>query len=133
MNKSIIKTAFLIIIGLITGIGVSYFSVDSHSVMYMLKGGSGFHEFMTEAREYGIHKAEQEGNYRCCIKPACTMCYSEGNKWNYGQAGTCACDDLIAQGKEPCPQCARALSCDSSTEATIPEGQEGVKCPVEFD
>jgi len=53
----------------------------------------------------GIKKAQEEGSYRCCIKPACTMCYLEANQWNNHQPGTCACDDLIAQGKEPCPQC----------------------------
>jgi len=48
----------------------------------------------------------------------------EANKWNNFQAGTCACDDLIAQGKEPCPQCKTGLcevgesasSCDSDNK-----------------
>lgn len=53
----------------------------------------------------GIKKAQEEGSYNCCIKPPCTMCYLEANEWNNHQPGTCACDDLIAQGKEPCPQC----------------------------
>ena len=38
------------------------------------------------------------------------MCFMQGNQWNHGEAGTCACAELIAQGKEPCPQCHRALS-----------------------
>ena len=60
-------------------------------------------------RDYAINKARMDGNYRCCIDPPCTMCYMEANKWNNAMAGTCACDDLIAEGKEPCPQCKRGL------------------------
>lgn len=56
-----------------------------------------------------IQKAKAEGKYKCCINPPCTMCFWEGNQWNNNTPGTCACDDLIAQGKDPCPQCARAM------------------------
>jgi len=52
------------------------------------------------------------------------MCYMEANQWNNFTPGTCACDDLIAQGKEPCPQCKAGLcqvgedasSCDSDNK-----------------
>ncbi len=67
-------------------------------------------------RDYAIGKAVMEGVYRCCINPPCTMCYMEANQWNNGKAGTCACDDLIAQGKEPCPQCKSGL-CEVSGES----------------
>ena len=60
-------------------------------------------------RDFAIQKAIKAGNYKCCIKPPCTMCYMEANQWNNQKAGTCACDDLIAQGKDPCPQCERGL------------------------
>jgi len=40
----------------------------------------------------------------------------EANQWNNFTAGTCACDDLIAQGKEPCPQCKRGL-CEGEDSA----------------
>lgn len=66
-------------------------------------------ELIITQRDQAIEQAAREGNYRCCIYPACTMCYMEANQWNNGKAGSCACDDLIAQGKEPCPQCKRGL------------------------
>ncbi len=64
-------------------------------------------------RDLAIQKSVEEGNYRCCITPPCTMCYMEANQWNNFQAGTCACDDLIALGKEACPQCNKGL-CESN-------------------
>lgn len=64
-----------------------------------------------------IQKAVEAGDYRCCIEPPCTMCYLEANQWNNFTAGTCACDDLIAQGKEPCPQCKQGL-CGTDVEGT---------------
>ncbi len=66
-----------------------------------------------------IEDAEEAGVYKCCIKPACTMCYLSGNKWNYDKPGTCACDEFIAKGEEPCPQCARGIeegNCKSTEE-----------------
>lgn len=61
-------------------------------------------------RDEGIKEAKARGDYRCCIEPACTMCYMEANMWNNFTPGTCACDDLIARGEEPCPQCKRDLA-----------------------
>lgn len=58
----------------------------------------------------GIEIAKENGGYKCCIEPACTMCYVSPNKWNYGKAGTCACDEFIARGEDPCPQCIKGLS-----------------------
>lgn len=66
-----------------------------------------------------IQAAEEEGTYKCCIEPACTMCYLNANKWNYGEAGKCYCDDFIAKGEEPCPQCKRGIEeglCKSTEE-----------------
>ncbi len=66
-----------------------------------------------------IEEAEKAGVYKCCIKPACTMCYIGANKWNYGKAGTCYCDDFIARGEEPCPQCKKGIEeglCESTAE-----------------
>jgi hypothetical protein len=70
-----------------------------------------------EERDFAIQKAEKAGDYRCCIEPPCTMCYMKANQWNNFTAGTCACDDLIAQGKEPCPQCKGGL-CETSTDGS---------------
>lgn len=65
-----------------------------------------------QERDYAIAQAVARGEYRCCINPPCTMCYMEANEWNNHRPGTCACDDFIEQGKEPCPQCQRGL-CDA--------------------
>ncbi len=58
-----------------------------------------------QERNLAIEKAKERGDYKCCISPPCTMCYMEGNKWNYNTPGTCACDEFIARGEDPCPQC----------------------------
>lgn len=68
-------------------------------------------------RDIAIQKAVERGDYRCCIHPPCTMCYMEANQWNNYKAGTCACDDLIAEGKKPCPQCERGL-CETTEDGT---------------
>jgi hypothetical protein len=73
------------------------------------------HEQIIAHRDIAIAKAKERGDYRCCIHPPCTMCYMEANQWNNQTPGTCACDDLIAAGKEPCPQCVHGL-CESETE-----------------
>jgi len=57
-----------------------------------------------------IEKAEKAGVYNCCVEPACTMCFLDGNIWNNQQAGRCNCADFVRQGKEPCPQCMKILS-----------------------
>lgn len=67
-----------------------------------------YHRIISE-RDYAIGKAVEASAYRCCINPPCTMCYLEANQWNNFTPATCACDDLIAQGQEPCPQCQRGL------------------------
>lgn len=55
-----------------------------------------------------ISDAEEAGNYRCCIEPACTMCYL--GHWKFDR-GTCYCDDAIAEGRDEdvCPECSKAL------------------------
>lgn len=77
---------------------------------------AGMQKRVVAERDFGIQRAVAKGDYRCCIKPPCTMCYMEANPWNYFQAGTCACDDLIAKGEEPCPQCTEGL-CEEKGEA----------------
>lgn len=62
-------------------------------------------------RQKGIDLAKANGDYQCCIDPDCTMCYDSPNVWNYHQAGKCFCDEFIAEGKDPCPQCRKALNC----------------------
>ena len=66
--------------------------------------------------EKGIHTAQLNGQYRCCLSPPCKMCYL-GN-WKFDK-GTCYCDDAILEGRyeDVCPECAIGLennTCSSS-------------------
>jgi len=73
-----------------------------------------YDEIITK-RDTAIRLAKESGKYKCCIEPPCTMCFMSANKWNNFTPGTCACDDVIARGKEPCPQCINGM-CQSQTE-----------------
>ena len=42
-----------------------------------------------------IEDAREEGRYKCCIEPPCTMCYLGDWIW---KDGSCYCDDMIAKG-----------------------------------
>jgi len=74
-----------------------------------------------------IEDAEAQGKYKCCIAPACTMCYLGDWIW---KDGTCDCDGMIAQGEfdKVCPQCKNGIEeglCKSSVEkACDPESGE---------
>lgn len=115
------KTIIIIIIGAacLAGILTGYFVFSFENPDFSELNSAEMLKQVLTQRDYAIVKAVKEGNYRCCINPPCTMCYVEANQWNNGAPGTCACDDLIAQGKEPCPQCKRGLdgkgSCGEST------------------
>jgi hypothetical protein len=66
-----------------------------------------------------IALAKESGEYRCCIEPACKMCYL-GN-WMF-EDGKCACDDKIAEGKldQVCPECVHGMEegrCESSEDS----------------
>ncbi|MFH1591745.1 MAG: hypothetical protein ABIB47_00045 [Candidatus Woesearchaeota archaeon] len=65
-----------------------------------------------------VKEAKEEGKYKCCIEPACTMCYLGNWLW---KDGSCYCDDMILEGEadKVCPQCIRAMEeglCGSSQE-----------------
>ncbi|MBD3204442.1 hypothetical protein GF327_09195 [Candidatus Woesearchaeota archaeon] len=58
--------------------------------------------------ENAILKAKKNGDYKCCISPACKMCYL-GN-WKF-EKGKCFCDDAILEGRNEnvCPECKKGL------------------------
>jgi hypothetical protein len=102
----------LIGLSLIIGFGVKSISSDlSGNIMTDFGSLNARDKLQTvlALRDQGIKDARENGDYRCCIEPARTMCYTGANKWNYFTAGTCACDDFIAKGEEACPQCQRGL------------------------
>lgn len=109
MNKTLIISFVLFGVGL--GLISNYLvplSFGNLSVQEM-------HRRIIQKRDVAIEKAKRQGDYNCCYKPGCTMCFMGANKWNNEQAGTCDCAELIAQGEEPCPQCVEALSSSNSS------------------
>lgn len=110
------KITLLLILGaLIAGAGGGYWVFQAQNPNFKSLNSQEMRERILQERDYAISQAVKAGVYRCCIDPPCTMCYLEANEWNNFTAGTCACDDLIAQGKEPCPQCKRGL-CATTAE-----------------
>jgi len=105
------KFIFIILIFLLGSFGSHlFFSIQNPAFEKL--SPEAMHQRIIKERDYAIGQAIDRGDYRCCINPPCTMCYTEANQWNNFTAGTCACDDLIAQDEEPCPQCQRGL-CES--------------------
>ncbi|MFH1728185.1 MAG: hypothetical protein ABIA04_07195 [Pseudomonadota bacterium] len=67
---------------------------------------------------FAIENAKEEGKYKCCIEPACTMCYLGHWIW---KDGSCYCDDMIAKGEmdKVCPECQKGIEegfCKSTIE-----------------
>jgi hypothetical protein len=112
--KNIIIIIFILLIGGLAG----YLVFSWQNPKFEKLSAEEMHERIIKERDYAISKAVIVGDFRCCINPPCTMCYMEANQWNNQTAGTCACDDLIAQGKEPCPQCQGGLEKIHSEENT---------------
>lgn len=55
-----------------------------------------------------IKEEVESGEYRCCIEPACDMCFLGHWIWS---DGVCRCDDLMARGEfdKVCPQCKKGV------------------------
>jgi hypothetical protein len=104
MRKPIFFALFFLLVGL-----VGYWFFIIQSLTFEKLSPEVGHQRIISQRDYAIDQAIARGEYRCCLNPPCTMCYMEANQWNNFTVGTCACDDLIAQGKEPCPQCQKGL------------------------
>lgn len=113
MKKNIIIAIFFVLLVATLG-SMRYFQekivLDNQENFQALSLEEVTHEKVIDTIYAGIKIAKENGDYRCCIEPDCTMCYISANKWNYGKAGTCACDDFIARGEDPCPQCIKGLS-----------------------
>lgn len=62
-------------------------------------------------REQAIQQAIVNGEYSCCIGPACTMCMDRGKNHTWsGDGKYCNCLQIIFEGGEPCPQCKAGLA-----------------------
>lgn len=112
MNKSIFLAT--IIGGLVTGgmILIANFPFRLMTVNQM-------RHHIEEKQYQAIEKAKAQGDYKCCYDPGCTMCFMNENEWNNQQVGHCDCADLIAQGKQPCPQCIQALKQEDSGTCNV--------------
>ena len=115
--KKIQKISITTII-LVLGISIGFLVFNSFYPAFNELNAKDMYNRIIEERDYAINEAKLAGNYNCCIDPPCTMCFMEANIWNNFTPGTCACDDLIAQGKEACPQCRRGLDDIHSDENT---------------
>jgi len=125
MKNKILVSLLLLLIG--TGVGFKLMQ-NKYPVFNNLSREE-MQKHIVDERNIAIRKAKDEGEYRCCIEPPCTMCYMEGNEWNNHTPGTCACDDLIAEGKEPCPQCKRGLCSTNTAE----DKKEEASCEVNIN
>jgi len=110
-----IKGGFILLLLLLTVGSLGFSLTKTQNPLFETLNGEEMHQRIIGERDLAIQKAIEAGDYRCCVEPPCTMCYMEANRWNNFTAGTCACDDLIAQGKEPCPQCKNGL-CETDAE-----------------
>ncbi|MBL7170006.1 MAG: hypothetical protein ISS48_03230 [Candidatus Aenigmarchaeota archaeon] len=68
--------------------------------------------------DLSIEQAKKEGKYKCCIEPACKMCFLGNWIWD---DGTCDCDGMILNGEmdKVCPECVKGIKegrCISATE-----------------
>ncbi len=118
------KRAVILILILAVGIGLGGLSFFLLNPPFEKLSSKEQHQRIVDERDYAIGQAMLAGDYRCCISPACTMCFMEANQWNNHTAGTCACDDFIARGEEPCPQCRTGLIKDTGISCEI----QGASC-----
>jgi len=95
------KIVSILILGIVIGIFIT--SIYPNFQSYSQRRAATISDIDSE-----IAKSVAEGNYRCCIAPACTMCYLGDWIWD---DGICRCDDMIAQGQDDkvCPQCKKGL------------------------
>jgi hypothetical protein len=112
LYKTMKKFLIIFILGFTFGTMVYLFVFPPFNLLPLDKMPSKIDDYLHLA----IEKAEKAGVYNCCVEPACTMCFLEGNLWNNQKSGRCNCADFVRQGKEPCPQCNKILSRNSNTD-----------------
>ncbi len=115
MKKLILFFSFILLLLILTGCKEPSFEEKREKVLGELN--------------LAIEEAEEQGRYKCCIEPACTMCYLGNWIW---EDGSCYCDDMIANGEmdKVCPQCIRGIeegSCKSTAEFCDTKSGENFK------
>ena len=106
MNSSRLKNKFfalLLIIFVIVGITTFLTRKEKNKDDFEVE-----REKVLSRLYFNIEKAKAEGKYKCCIEPACTMCYLGSWVW---QDGSCYCQDMIVKGEwdRVCPQCLQGI------------------------
>ncbi len=96
------KTIFLIIIAVIIMSAIVYSSNLNRESFEQKR------ERILKELSVAIYEAIDDGRYKCCIDPPCTMCYMGNWLWD---DGSCYCDDLIMNGEfdKVCPQCIKGI------------------------
>lgn len=107
------KLSFLSVILIVIAVVFSFFLFSATDIPFRMLGADTRYEKIIRERNLSINQAMVTGNYNCCMNPPCEMCYMDANEWNNETAGTCACDDLVSEGKEPCPQCRKSDLCEN--------------------
>jgi hypothetical protein len=95
----------IILIALILVFFLGYFAIKDYSRTESFEQArSGI---LTDINDL-LEKAEESGEYKCCIEPPCKMCFL-GN-WIF-ESGKCDCDRFIAQGDldNVCPECRHGI------------------------
>jgi len=111
-----IKEIVIILLLSIILAGAAYWKIHGYGLFFQTLNKDQMYKQIVQQRDLAIQKAVAAGDYRCCIEPPCSMCYMKANQWNNYTAGTCACDDLIAEGKDPCPECQKG-NCEEGNDA----------------
>ncbi|MBU2638629.1 MAG: hypothetical protein KJ955_06660 [Nanoarchaeota archaeon] len=111
MKRPVFYFSLVLLIGIFMGVGLAA------SYPYFQSFESRRATILNDMEQL-IEEQVKEGNYRCCIEPACTMCFMGSWIWD---DGICRCDDMIASGQDDkvCPQCKKGLEegrCKSSDE-----------------
>ncbi len=99
------KQISLLILGMMIGIVITIIMVSNYSKVQSFEQQR---KSILEKRDELIAQKVKDGEYKCCIEPACTMCFMGNWLWD---DGICRCDDMIAAGEfdKVCPQCQRGI------------------------
>ncbi len=107
-NKS--KLITFVIIGLVIFLIGTYLSIDrvsspSHlsEVTITMENMDEHRTDLLSHRDRMVEEMREDGNYRCCLRKACSYCIEKTP--GHGVGATCDCLADIVEGKHPCGEC----------------------------
>lgn len=112
--------SFLIVLALIAIITILIYDKTQTTNEFKTKSFEEKRSEILSEIDITLKEATETGKYKCCIEPACKMCFLGNWIW---KDGTCDCDTLIAEEKwdDVCPECKRGIEegkCISTLEGT---------------